>query len=79
MCRLFKPKDWYPVWTDQAKWDIQGWDEMGDAYNYQKTCSYEILHSPSRKKYKIITHGYKPKEHTAYHEVVQKLNIFINK
>lgn len=78
MCKLFKPRDWYPVWSDQVKWNIKSWDEMGDSYEYTKCTSYEIIYSPSRKRYKLKTNGFKPKEHPAYHQVVQILNDFIN-
>jgi hypothetical protein len=74
MIRLFKPNDWYPVWSQACTWTIE--DEFfGDG---QEKCYYEILYSPFRKIFKLKIRGYKPKKHGYYHVAVQKLNEFIN-
>lgn len=71
--RLFV-NDWYPVWADNAYWDVTTYyDGYEHSVVIRKNCSYEIVYSPLRKRYKIVTYGRNPKVHPYYQVAVKKL------
>lgn len=63
------PKDWYPVWTKKAEWNVDG--------KFSNNCSFEILYSPYRGMYRLKTYGENPVKHSVYREAVNNLNDFI--
>ncbi len=50
--------DWELIKFQQCNWNIDT-----DFGNYTRKCSFEILYSEIRNKYKIKTRGFKPKQH----------------
>ena len=75
--KIFRKNDWIPVWTTTGNW-IYIYPEFNNQKE-TKHAYYEILFSKSRNKYKLEVGGVRPKEHSVYSEVINKLNEFINK
>lgn len=67
----FLSKDWTPVWTDRGVWVYR--NNLGGVEGDDKHLFYEILYSPSRKTFKLISSGYKAKAHHKYQTAVEKL------
>lgn len=70
-----KPNDWTPVWSENAYWNIANVLRpiFDDVITRRQECFYVIEHSKSRKRYRITTEGYKPKEHRYYGHVLKTL------
>lgn len=77
--KIFGQNDWYPVWVHVSKWTITSYHyPYFDASKREESCSYEVLYSPTRQKYKLKLSGLDPKGHKDYKKAVDKLNQFIN-
>lgn len=77
---LFKPNDWYPVWSKTYSLEIPerkitGWQGEPIVVESAHTLKYtnQILYSPSRSEYKLEAFEHRD----GYDETVEKLNEFI--
>ena len=63
--------DWAVIWADKygAFW------EVGEKKT-RHICSYIIQYSPSQERYRLISEGYKPKEHSSYQDALLELAKF---
>jgi len=73
--KLFLPNDWKLIYSTYNSWSTF----YGTIY-YEgkqapevKNCFYHIYYSNSRNKFKIIVLGFRPKKHSHYNVVLQKL------
>jgi len=64
------PDDWLLIRTFQGEWSIMGDDGTKDHDEY---CVYEFHYSKSRGKFKLVTEGYRPKNHTLYERMSEAM------
>jgi hypothetical protein len=82
MIALFKSvfcPNWVLVYTESATWNLTITSDFYDDYKEKRKCFYHIYYSKSRNKYKLITSGYKPKQHPWYKWAMQDLAKFQSK
>lgn len=71
----FKKRDWVTVWTERGAWVCQSIFGGGE---YAEICTYRILYSKSRGKFKLQTEGLNPSAHSKYNIAKDKLREYNN-
>jgi hypothetical protein len=72
MFNFFKKKitDWECVWKDKGEFEI-----ILGAPGVDPTAYYEIMYSPSARKFKLVTSGFNPKSHSMYRKACVKMDL----
>ncbi len=66
--------DYITVYTKRGIWEINDYSFGEPPMTNKKSCIYKIQYSKIRDKYRLITSGYKTKEHKLYSFMLDIMN-----